>query len=63
LLTLADVRVLERWRNSSQLPNGAKETLAYYLTYLLFLGFGCPLAEPGYNSDKIRRIHVCGPAY
>jgi len=53
-----DKALYERWRKSNPLPSGAKEILAYDLTTLLFFGVSCPLAELGYNPDKIRRLQV-----
>jgi len=53
-----DKALYERWRKSNPLPDGEKETLAYDLTTLLFFGVSCPLAELGYNPDKIRRLQV-----
>ena len=35
-----------------------RETIAYDMTTLLFFGVNCPLAELGYNPDKIRRLQV-----
>ena len=34
---------------------GEKDVLAYDMTTLLFFGVSCPLAELGYNPDRIRR--------
>ncbi len=45
----------QRWRKVHPLPVGETETLAYDLTTLLFFGVSCPLAELGYNPDRIRR--------
>lgn len=53
-----DKALYERWRKSNPLPDGEKETIAYDLTTLLFFGVSCPLAELGYNPDKIRRLQV-----
>jgi transposase len=53
-----DKALYEKWRKSNPLPSGAKEILAYDLTTLLFFGVSCPLAELGYNPDKIRRLQV-----
>jgi transposase len=50
-----DDALYQRWRKSHPLPDGEKETLAYDLTTLLFFGVSCPLAELGYNPDRIRR--------
>ena len=50
-----DDALYHRWRKSHPLPADEKETLAYDLTTLLFFGVSCPLAELGYNPDRIRR--------
>ena len=53
-----DKTLYERWRKNNPLPDGEKETIAYDMTTLLFFGVSCPLAELGYNPDKIRRLQV-----
>ena len=53
-----DRALYERWRKANPLPDGEKETLAYDMTTLLFFGVSCPLAELGYNPDRIRRLQV-----
>jgi hypothetical protein len=50
-----DSALYRRWRKAHPLPAGENETLAYDLTTLLFFGVSCPLAELGYNPDRIRR--------
>jgi transposase len=50
-----DDALYRRWRKAHFLPAGETETLAYDLTTLLFFGVSCPLAELGYNPDRIRR--------
>ena len=53
-----DKTLYERRRKANPLPNGQKETIAYDMTTLLFFGVSCPLAELGYNPDRIRRLQV-----
>jgi len=53
-----DKALYERWRKNNPLPEGETETIAYDMTTLLFFGVNCPLAELGYNPDKIRRLQV-----
>lgn len=48
----------QKWRKAHPLPAGETETLAYDLTTLLFFGVSCPLAELGYNPDRIRRLQA-----
>jgi hypothetical protein len=50
-----DEALYQKWRKDNPLPPGEKETLAYDLTTVLFFGVSCPLAELGYNPDRIRR--------
>jgi transposase len=45
----------QKWRSDHPLPPGEKETLAYDLKTVLFFGVSCPLAELGYNPERIRR--------
>jgi len=40
------------------LKKGEDEVLAYDITTVLFFGVSCPLAELGYNPDKIKRLLV-----
>ena len=53
-----DKALYDRWRKDNPLPDGETETIAYDMTTLLFFGVNCPLAELGYNPDKIRRLQV-----
>ena len=53
-----DKALYDRWRKNNPLPEGETETIAYDMTTLLFFGVNCPLAELGYNPDKIRRLQV-----
>jgi len=53
-----DRALYDRWRKNNPLPDGETETIAYDMTTLLFFGVNCPLAELGYNPDKIRRLQV-----
>lgn len=53
-----DKALYDRWRKKNPLPEGETETIAYDMTTLLFFGVNCPLAELGYNPDKIRRLQV-----
>lgn len=53
-----DKALYDRWRKDNPLPEGETETIAYDMTTLLFFGVNCPLAELGYNPDKIRRLQV-----
>jgi transposase len=53
-----DDALYQKWRQDHPLPPGDKETLAYDLTTVLFFGVSCPLAELGYNPDRIRRHQV-----
>jgi len=53
-----DDALYQKWRHDHPLPPGAKETLAYDLTTVLFFGVSCPLAELGYNPERIRRRQV-----
>jgi transposase len=53
-----DDALYQKWRQDHPLPPGDKETLAYDLTTVLFFGVSCPLAELGYNPDRIRRRQV-----
>jgi len=53
-----DDALYRRWRKLEPLPAGTKETLAYDMTSVLFFGVSCPMAELGYNPDKIRRKQV-----
>ncbi len=50
-----DNALYQRWQKAHPLAAGESETLAYDLTTLLFFGVSCPLAELGYNPDRIRR--------
>jgi len=50
-----DEAFYKKWREDNPLPPGERETLAYDLTTVLFFGVSCPLAELGYNPDRIRR--------
>jgi hypothetical protein len=50
-----DDALYQRWRETHPLPARETETLAYDLTTLMFFGVSCPLAELGYNPDRIRR--------
>lgn len=50
-----DDALSQKWRSDHPLPPGEKETLAYDLTTVLFFGVSCPLAELGYNPERIRR--------
>jgi transposase len=53
-----DDALYQKWRHDHPLPPGDKETLAYDLTTVLFFGVSCPLAELGYNPERIRRRQV-----
>lgn len=53
-----DDALYRRWRELHPLPVGEKETLAYDLTSVLFFGVSCPMAELGYNPDRIKRRQV-----
>lgn len=53
--TKLDEAFYQRWRGYHPLPPGERETLAYDLTTVLFFGVSCPIAELGYNPDRIRR--------
>jgi transposase len=53
-----DDALYKKWRHDHPLPPGDKETLAYDLTTVLFFGVSCPLAELGYNPERIRRRQV-----
>ena len=53
-----DKALYDRWRKKNPLPESETETIAYDMTTLLFFGVNCPLAELGYNPDKIRRLQV-----
>ena len=53
-----DDALYQKWRQDHPLPPGDKETLAYDLTTVLFFGVSCPLAELGYNPERIRRRQV-----
>ena len=53
-----DDALYQKWRHDHPLPLGDEETLAYDLTTVLFFGVSCPLAELGYNPEKIRRRQV-----
>ena len=53
-----DDALYQKWRHDHPLPLGDKETLAYDLTTVLFFGVSCPLAELGYNPERIRRRQV-----
>lgn len=53
-----DDALYQKWRHDHPLPFGDEETLAYDLTTVLFFGVTCPLAELGYNPEKIRRRQV-----
>jgi len=53
-----DECLYQRWRAIYPLPLGEKETIAYDLTSVLFFGVSCPLAELGYNPERIRRRQV-----
>lgn len=53
-----DDALYQKWRQDHPLPLGNKETLAYDLTTVLFFGVSCPLAELGYNPERIRRRQV-----
>jgi len=53
-----DEAFYQKWRKENPLPPGERETLAYDLTTVLFFGVSCPLAELGYNPDRIRRRQV-----
>jgi transposase len=44
-----------RWRELYPLEDGENEVLAYDITTILFFGVSCPLAELGYNPNKIKR--------
>lgn len=55
LSTRLDEALYRRWREANPLPPGENEILAYDMTTLLFFGVSCPLAELGYNPDRIRR--------
>jgi len=50
-----DDALYRRWRALHPLPAEEKETLAYDLTSVLFFGVSYPLAELGYNLEKILR--------
>ena len=53
-----DDALYRRWRELHPLPDGERETLAYDLTSVLFFGVSCPMAELGYNPDRIKRRQV-----
>jgi len=53
-----DDALYQKWRRDNPLSQGDKETLAYDLTTVLFFGVSCPLAELGYNPERIRRRQV-----
>jgi transposase len=53
-----DKSLYEKWRKYNPLSDGQRETIAYDMTTLLFFGISCPLAELGYNPDRIRRLQV-----
>jgi hypothetical protein len=53
-----DDALYRRWRELHALPAGERETLAYDLTSVLFFGVSCPMAELGYNPDRIKRRQV-----
>ena len=53
-----DDAIYREWRGKHPLQSGANETLAYDLTSVLFYGVSCPLAELGYNRNRIRRRQV-----
>lgn len=53
-----DDALYRRWRELYPLPAGEKETLAYDLTSVLFFGVSCPMAELGYNPNRIKRRQV-----
>jgi transposase len=53
-----DDALFQRWRELYPLPKGEKETLAYDMTSILFFGVTCPLAELGYNVNKVKRVQV-----
>ncbi len=48
----------KHWRSLHPLRRGERETLAYDLTSVLFLGVTCPLAELGYNPAGESRPQV-----
>ena len=53
-----DDALYRRWRELYPLKKGEDEVLAYDITTVLFFGVSCPLAELGYNPDKIKRLLV-----
>lgn len=53
-----DDALYQNWRRKHPLPPDEKETCAYDLTSVLFFGVSCPLAELGYNPNRIRRRQV-----
>jgi transposase len=55
LSTRLDEALYRKWREANPLSPAEKEVLAYDMTTLLFFGVSCPLAELGYNPDRIRR--------
>lgn len=53
-----DDELYRTWREKHPLQPGEKELLAYDLTSVLFFGVSCPLAELGYNPDRIKRLQI-----
>jgi len=47
-----------KWRELYPLDDGENEVLAYDITTILFFGVSCPLAELGYNPNKIKRKQI-----
>jgi len=58
LTTQLDDAFTRSWREREPLPPGEREVLAYDMTTVLFFGVSCPLAELGYNPDRIQRRQV-----
>jgi len=53
-----DDALYRKWRELYPLDDGENEVLAYDITTILFFGVSCPLAELGYNPDKIKRRQI-----